>query len=58
MLVFPFYATPADHQLMFSVPIYFKVSQGVSNTIAGAHLFPAVAGNAVGGVLAGMYIKK
>ncbi|CAK7215872.1 hypothetical protein SEUCBS140593_002677 [Sporothrix eucalyptigena] len=44
--------------LMFSVPLYFKASASVSNTEAGAHLFPAVAGNAVGGIISGIYIKK
>ncbi|KAK2044717.1 major facilitator superfamily transporter [Colletotrichum somersetense] len=44
--------------LMFSVPLYFQVTQRVSNTIAGMHLFPAVAGNAIGGVLAGYLIRK
>ena len=43
---------------MFSVPLYFKASAFVSNTEAGAHLFPAVAGNAIGGILAGVYIKR
>ena len=44
--------------LMFSVPLYFKTTASVSNTEAGAHLFPAVAGNAVGGIISGLYIKK
>ncbi|KAF6805739.1 major facilitator superfamily transporter [Colletotrichum sojae] len=44
--------------LMFSVPLYFQVTQRVSNTVAGLHLFPAVAGNAIGGILAGYLIKK
>ncbi|KAL0767203.1 hypothetical protein CaCOL14_010053 [Colletotrichum acutatum] len=44
--------------LMFSVPLYFQVTQRVSNTVAGIHLFPAVFGNAVGGVLAGYLIRK
>ncbi|OBR02258.1 Major facilitator superfamily transporter [Colletotrichum higginsianum IMI 349063] len=44
--------------LMFSVPLYFQVTQRVSNTIAGLHLFPAVAGNAIGGVLAGYLIRR
>lgn len=44
--------------LMFSVPIYFQVSQRVSNARAGAYLFPAVFGNAVGAVFAGMVIKR
>ncbi|KAK1659580.1 major facilitator superfamily transporter [Colletotrichum godetiae] len=44
--------------LMFSVPLYFQVTQRVSNTVAGIHLFPAVFGNAIGGVLAGYLIRK
>ncbi|OLN87344.1 Vacuolar membrane amino acid uptake transporter fnx2-like protein 2 [Colletotrichum chlorophyti] len=44
--------------LMFSVPLYFQVTQRVSNTIAGVHLFPAVAGNAMGSILAGYLIKR
>lgn len=44
--------------LMFSVPIYFQVSQRVSNAMAGAYLFPAVFGNAVGAVCAGLLIKR
>ena len=44
--------------LMFTVPLYFKAPAQVSNTEAGAHLFPAVAGNAVGVIISGLYIKK
>ncbi|OHF00413.1 major facilitator superfamily transporter [Colletotrichum orchidophilum] len=44
--------------LMFSVPLYFQVTQRVSNTVAGIHLFPAVFGNAIGGVLAGYLIRR
>ncbi|KAF6830412.1 major facilitator superfamily transporter [Colletotrichum plurivorum] len=44
--------------LLFSVPLYFQVTQRVSNTIAGFHLFPAVAGNAIGGIFAGYLIRK
>lgn len=44
--------------LMFSVPLYFQVTQRVSNTVAGLHLFPAVAGNAIGGVMGGYFIKR
>lgn len=50
--------TAAQLGLMFAVPLYFQVSQRASNTAAGAHLFPAVAGNAVGGILAGAYIRR
>ncbi|KAK0713926.1 major facilitator superfamily domain-containing protein [Lasiosphaeria miniovina] len=44
--------------LMFTVPIYFKVTASVSNTSAGAHLVPAVVANAVGGVLSGLIINR
>jgi hypothetical protein len=43
---------------MFCVPLYFQVTQHASASIAGAHLFPAVAGNAVGALLAGVIIKR
>jgi MFS family permease len=44
--------------MMFSVPLYFQVVEGASNTRAGSHLIPAVVGNAVGSLLVGIYIKK
>jgi predicted MFS family arabinose efflux permease len=50
--------TAAQLGLMFAVPLYFQVTQRTSNTVAGAHLFPAVAGNAAGGILAGAYIRR
>jgi hypothetical protein len=43
---------------MFSVPLYFQVTQNVSNTVAGSHLVPSVFGNAVGALVAGVYIKR
>jgi hypothetical protein len=43
---------------MFSVPLYFQVTQKVSNSEAGAHLFPSVFGNALGGVFCGYFIKR
>ncbi|KAK0750096.1 major facilitator superfamily domain-containing protein [Schizothecium vesticola] len=48
----------AQLSLMFSVPIYFKVTARMSNTEAGMHLVPAVVGNAVGGLLSGAIIKR
>jgi hypothetical protein len=42
---------------MYTVPIYFQVTQRVSSTVAGAHLFPAVIGNTVGGIATGLIIK-
>ncbi|ROV95903.1 hypothetical protein VSDG_05240 [Cytospora chrysosperma] len=44
--------------MMFSVPLYFQTTQKMSNTSAGAHLLPAVIGNAVGGVMSGYFIRK
>lgn len=49
---------PSPRQLMYSVPLYFQVTARASNTVAGAHLFPAVAGNAVGGMVSGLLIKR
>jgi formate/nitrite transporter FocA (FNT family) len=43
--------------MIFSVPLYFKVTQRVSNSEAGARLFPAVAGNAVGGIVGGICMQ-
>ncbi|KAK7910705.1 hypothetical protein PG985_013186 [Apiospora marii] len=44
--------------LMFAVPLYFQVTQRVSNAVAGSYLVPAVAGNAIGAILAGVVIKR
>lgn len=44
--------------LMFAVPLYFQVTANASSTVAGAHLFPAVFGNAIGGLIAGNFIKR
>ncbi|KAK5659228.1 hypothetical protein OQA88_1319 [Cercophora sp. LCS_1] len=50
--------TAAQISLMFSVPLYFQVTNRLSNTASGLHLVPAVVGNAIGGLLAGLAIKK
>ncbi|KAH7029823.1 major facilitator superfamily domain-containing protein [Microdochium trichocladiopsis] len=44
--------------LLFSVPLYFQVTQRVSNKVAGAYLIPAVVGNAIGALVAGIVIKR
>ncbi|KAL1608865.1 hypothetical protein SLS59_002056 [Nothophoma quercina] len=44
--------------LMFAVPLYFQVTANASSTVAGAHLFPAVFGNAVGGLISGAVIRR
>jgi hypothetical protein len=43
---------------MFCVPLYFQITQKASASVAGAHLFPAVAGNAVGALVSGLIIKR
>ena len=43
---------------MYSVPIYFQIATGASVTVAGAHLVPAVVGNATAGLLSGYIITK
>ncbi|KAK3346162.1 major facilitator superfamily domain-containing protein [Lasiosphaeria hispida] len=50
--------TAAQISLMFSVPLYFQVTANTSNTESGLHLVPAVFGNAVGGLLSGLIIKR
>ena len=50
--------TAAQVAMMFSVPLYFRVTANASNTAAGSHLFPAVLGNTVGGLLAGLTIQR
>ncbi|KAL3457151.1 major facilitator superfamily domain-containing protein [Aspergillus heterothallicus] len=44
--------------MMFTVPLYFQVTQKVSSTVAGAHLIPAVLGNTIGGLSAGIFIRR
>lgn len=44
--------------MMFSIPLYFQVTQRASVTVAGGHLVPAVIGNTLGGLLAGGFIRR
>lgn len=48
----------AQFGLMFCVPLYFQITQNAGSALAGAHLFPAVAGNACGALLAGIAIHR
>jgi hypothetical protein len=43
---------------MISIPLYFQVTSDASSTVAGAHLLPAVVGNAIGGIVSGLIIKR
>ncbi|KAI4226279.1 MAG: hypothetical protein L6R40_008294 [Gallowayella cf. fulva] len=48
-----------DNQcVMYTVPLYFQVTARASVTNAGFHLFPAVCGNAIAGLISGVIIKK
>ncbi|KAH8429260.1 uncharacterized protein LDX57_006927 [Aspergillus melleus] len=44
--------------MLFSVPLYFQVTQRASATVAGGHMVPAVVGNTFGGLLAGVFIRR
>lgn len=44
--------------MIFAIPLYMQVAQRASATRAGAHLVPAVAGNALGGLLAGYVTRR
>ncbi|KAE8395859.1 major facilitator superfamily domain-containing protein [Aspergillus alliaceus] len=44
--------------MLFSVPLYFQVTQRASATVAGGHLVPTVVGNTIGGLLAGNFIRR
>ncbi|KAG4413482.1 hypothetical protein IFR04_013383 [Cadophora malorum] len=44
--------------MMFTIPLYFRTTQNSTNTTAGSHLFPAVLGNTLGGLLSGLYISR
>jgi len=44
--------------MLFSIPLYFQVTENASTTASGVHLVPAVVGNTVGGLLAGGFIGK
>ena len=50
--------TVAQVSLMYCVPLYFQVTADASATNAGAHLVPAVVGNAVAGLATGAAIKR
>ena len=44
--------------MMFSVPLYFRVTKNISNAEAGSHLLPAVLSNTFGSLLAGVVIQR
>ncbi|KAI0012182.1 major facilitator superfamily domain-containing protein [Xylariaceae sp. FL0662B] len=50
--------TAAQLGLMFTIPLYFQVTERSSSTVAGAHLIPAVIGNTVGGLVTGVWIRR
>lgn len=52
------FQTTAQSALMITVPLYFQVTAAASTSEAGAHLIPAFAGNTLGGLIAGFWIKR
>lgn len=53
-----FFQTTSQNALMVSVPIYFQATAAATTSQAGAHLIPAFAGNTLGGLFAGYWIKR
>lgn len=43
---------------MYSVPLFFQLVENASASVAGAHLFPAIAGVAVAGLIGGHAIRR
>ncbi|KAF2709933.1 major facilitator superfamily transporter [Pleomassaria siparia CBS 279.74] len=48
----------AQISMMIVVPLYFRITKNVSNSIAGAHLVPTICGNALGALLTGITIRR
>ncbi|KAG4427507.1 hypothetical protein IFR05_017011, partial [Cadophora sp. M221] len=48
----------AQLAMMYTIPLFFRSTHNSSNTVAGSHLFPAVLGNTLGGLLSGLYISR
>ncbi|KAF9638006.1 Major facilitator superfamily [Lasiodiplodia theobromae] len=48
----------AQASMMFTVPLYFQITDSVSSTKAGAHLLPAVVGNAISQLISGEFIGR
>ncbi|KAJ5619460.1 hypothetical protein N7510_003444 [Penicillium lagena] len=44
--------------MMYSVPLFFQLVDNASASVAGAHLFPAIAGVAVAGLIGGHAIRR
>lgn len=48
----------AQISMMYCIPLYFQVTSSASASVAGAHLVPAVVGNALAGLATGSTIKR
>ncbi|EKG14361.1 Major facilitator superfamily [Macrophomina phaseolina MS6] len=48
----------AQSSMMFTVPLYFQVTEAASSTRAGAHLLPAVMGNTISQLISGAFIGR
>lgn len=52
------FQTTSQNALMVTVPLYFQATAAATTSQAGAHLIPAFAGNTLGGLFAGFWIKR
>ena len=50
--------TTSQNALMVCVPLYFQATAAASTSQAGTYLVPAFAGNTLGGLVAGVWIKR
>jgi predicted MFS family arabinose efflux permease len=50
--------TTAQSALMICVPLYFQATAAATTSQAGTYLVPAFAGNTLGGLVAGVWIKR
>lgn len=44
--------------MMYTIPLYFQITSRASASVAGAHLVPAVVGNALAGLAAGAIVNR
>ncbi|CAK7215081.1 hypothetical protein SEUCBS140593_002410 [Sporothrix eucalyptigena] len=53
-----FFQNASQTALMLFIPLYFQVTQNASPAQAGAYMVPSIAGNTIGGLLTGTFIKS
>ncbi|CAK7233854.1 hypothetical protein SBRCBS47491_008752 [Sporothrix bragantina] len=53
-----FFQNASQTSLMLFIPLYFQVTQNATPAQAGAYMIPSIAGNTVGGLMTGAFIKR